>query len=51
MLKTVKIGLPEYRAVKALAKKDGRKLQHHLTEAIKQYLVAQSKELELRREQ
>lgn len=42
MLKTVKIGLPEYRAVKALAKKDGRKLQHHLTEAIKQYLAAQT---------
>lgn len=43
-MKTVKIGIAEYRAIKALAKKDGRLLQHHLTEAIRAYLAAQSKE-------
>jgi hypothetical protein len=42
MLKTVKIGMSEYRAIKALAKKDGRYLQHHLTEAIRTYLASQS---------
>lgn len=42
MLKTVKIGMSEYKAVKALAKKDGRYLSYHLTAAIKAYLAAQS---------
>lgn len=41
-MKTVKIGLQEYKAIKALAKKDGRLLQHHLTEAIRTYLAIQS---------
>jgi len=41
-MKTVKIGLPEYKAIKALAKKDGRHLQYHLTLAIRTYLEAQS---------
>lgn len=45
MLKTVKIEMAEYKAAKALAKKQGRHLQFILTEAIRQYLaVQQSKE-------
>ncbi len=44
MLRTVKIGEQEYRAIKALAKKRGNLLQYILTEAIRAYLVAQSKE-------
>ena len=43
-MKTVKIGMAEYRAVKALSKKQGRLLQHVLTEAIRQYLAVQSKQ-------
>jgi predicted transcriptional regulator len=44
MLKTVKIEQAEYKAIKALSKKEGRHLQYVLTEAIRQYLAAQSKE-------
>ncbi len=43
-MKTVKIGETEYRAIKAFAKKRGNLLQYVLTEAIRQYLAAQSKE-------
>jgi hypothetical protein len=42
MLKTVKIGMVEYKAIKAHAKKNGHYLQYVLTEAIRQYLAAQS---------
>lgn len=45
MLKTVKIEMAEYKAVKALSKKQGRHLQFVLTQAIRQYLATeQSKE-------
>jgi len=45
MLRTVKIGEAEYRAIKALAKKRGRFIQYLLNEAIRQYLASeQSKE-------
>ena len=40
-MKTVKIGMLEYRAFKALAKKRGNLLQYLLTEALRQYLEAQ----------
>jgi len=43
MLKTVKIGMPEYKAIKALAAKEGRHLQYVLTAAIRQYLESQKK--------
>ena len=43
-MKTVKIGMAEYRAIKAHAKKHGKLLQYVLTEAIRQYLAAKSEE-------
>lgn len=45
MLKTVKIGMQEYKAIKALAEKRGQFLQYVLNAALRSYLAAeQSKE-------
>jgi hypothetical protein len=41
MLRTVKIGEPEYKAIKALAIKRGRFIQFLLNEAIRQYLTTE----------
>jgi hypothetical protein len=41
-LKTVKIGKAEYLAIRALAKKRGQFIQHHLNEAIRQYIAVQN---------
>ena len=44
MLKTVKIGEAEYRAMKALAKQRGMLLQRLLNDAIQLYLKSQKAE-------
>ena len=49
-LQTVKIGLTEYREVKALAKKRGQHLMFVLTRAIRQYLDRQATPVEAEKE-
>jgi hypothetical protein len=44
MLRTVKIGEAEYRAIKALADKRQQFLQYHLNEAVRVYLALNKQE-------